>query len=78
MMIFVKTLTGKIITIEVEVNNTFSDIKKKIEDQEGIPVESQRLTIAGKQVSDDKTVLDCDLQTVTIVHLVLRSGPVNQ
>ena len=73
MMIFVKTLTGKIITIEVEVNNTFSDIKKKIEDQEGFPVESQRLFIAGKQVSDDKTVLDCDLQTVTIVHLVLRS-----
>lgn len=73
MTIFIKTLTGKTISLDVEVNNTFSDIKKKIEDQEGIPVKSQRLIIAGKQVNDDKMVLDCNLQTVTIVHLVLQT-----
>jgi len=72
MQLFVKTLTGKTVSIEIEEGESIEDVKAKIAEKEGIPPEQQRIIFGGQQLQDGKTIDDYNIGDDATLHLVLR------
>jgi ubiquitin C len=72
MQVFVKTLTGRTMTIDVEATDSITSIKEKITNKEGIPVTEQRLIFGGKQLENERTIADYNIQKESTIYLVLR------
>ncbi|KAJ7334648.1 ubiquitin [Mycena olivaceomarginata] len=71
MLIKVKTLTGKMIELDIEDSDPISRIKEKVEEQSGVPPPQQRLIFSGRQLQDDKLAKDAGIVAGSTLHLVL-------
>ena len=74
MRIYIRTITCKTITLEVEPLCTIQEVKELILEKEGIPIEVQRLFWAGKPLEDEtKTLADWNIHNESTIHIIMRA-----
>lgn len=72
MIVYIKTLTGKTLMINVDQNESIEGLKEKIQEKEGIPPDQQRIIFAGQELSDEKHFEDYSIKKEATLHLVIR------
>ena len=72
MQIFIKTLTGRTVSLIVQPNDTVRQVKEKYKDKDGVPVAEQRLIFAGSELKDKLELSEYSIQSESTLHLVLR------
>jgi len=72
MIIFIKTLTGKSLILNVASNDTIGSVKQRIQDREGIPPDHQRLIYGSVDLQDVRTLAEYNIRKDSTLHLVLR------
>jgi ubiquitin len=72
MQIFMKTFTGRTITLDAEQSDTVAILKSKLSEKEGIPADSQRMVFAGKNLEDSRMLSDYNIQAMSTINLLLR------
>ncbi|KAK2941892.1 putative Ubiquitin-60S ribosomal protein L40 [Blattamonas nauphoetae] len=71
--VFVKTLTGKTVSFDVDLQtDTVEDLKRQIYGKEGIPPDQQRIIFAGRQLADHEVLSSAGIESESTVHLVLK------
>jgi ubiquitin len=70
--VFVKTLTGIIITLDMEITDTVAMMKQRIQDKQGVPIDQQRLIYCAKQLQDTRSLSDYNIRHLSSIHLILR------
>ena len=77
MQIFVKTATGKTITLEVEPSDFIEDVKQKIQDKEGYPPDRLRLLFGSVELLNGRTLADYNIQNASTLQLALITLLIN-